>query len=227
MLWFLGTRRAAPHSSIRRPLGCRRLVWIGAASLSIAINGARDLRSSSCRRHRRSPGPPVWIRRTVERSAACGSSRSPSWCSASGASASSARVRRLQVRGLPPLIENIRFDLDYALGRIERSLLARFSGGKFDAVATDEMIRYVAETTAVRRRICVGFSGGSIGAWSTGEPDTILLEPPGHARIRSRTSGLRRHGPRADLKRDPPALVILRSSIGISAKRCRTRRSSS
>ena len=114
--------------------------------------------------------------------------------------------------GLPPLIENIRFDLDYALGRIERTAyLARFSGGKFDAVATDEMIRYVAETTRPSDAVFVfGFSGGSIGAWShRRSPTRFFWSRPVMLGFEAGRPGYDVAGLENDLQRDPPALVIL------------------
>jgi len=216
MLWFLGgvgtllalTRRSGDRSAVVA------FVWIGAASLSIAINGARDL-------------PQYFVQAAPALAWAAG-------LGFAGLSTRSAGMRLLAIAvvvlglwrvgveapalggfrfgGLPPLIENIRFDLDYAFGRIERSAyLARFSGGKFDAVATDEMIRYVAETTQPSDAVFVfGFSGGSIGAWShRRSPTRFFWSRPVMLGFEAGRPGYDVAGLEADLKRDPPALVIL------------------
>jgi hypothetical protein len=216
MLWFLGglgavlalTRRSGDRSAVVA------VVWIGAASLSIAINGARDL-------------PQYFVQAAPALAWAAG-------LGCAGLSGRSVAIRILAIAvvvlglwrvgveapgvagfrfgGLPPLIENIGFDLDYALGKIDRpAYLARFSGGKFDAVATDEMIRYVTETTRPEDAVFVfGFSGGSIGAWShRHSPTRFFWSRPVMLGFEAGRPGYDVAGLEDDLKRDPPALVIL------------------
>lgn len=216
MLWFLGgigallalTRRSGDRS------GVVAVVWIGAASLSIAINGARDL-------------PQYFIQAAPALAWAAGlgfaglSKRSVGMRFAAIAlvvlgfwrvGVEAPAFAGLRFGGLPPLVENIRFDLDYARGKIERSAyLARFSGGKFDAVATDEMIRYVTETTRPSDAVFVfGFSGGSIGAWShRRSPTRFFWSRPVMLGFEAGRPGYDVAGLEDDLNRDPPALVIL------------------
>lgn len=75
-------------------------------------------------------------------------------------------VYGLRLAGLPGLIENIRFDLAYWSGRIDRrTYLNRFGGDrpqdKYDALAVDDLARQLAATTRPDDRIYVfGFSPG-------------------------------------------------------------------
>ena len=236
MLWFLGgvgallalTRRSG------RPLGGgrARLDWRGvaldrhqrrarpAAVLRAGGTGARLGRRSGIRRtadaFRRHAAPRDRRRR----------------CSASGASASSARVRRLQVRRPAaahrehPLRSRLRPRQDRANGVPG----AVFRRQKFDAVATDETDSLRGgDDPAVGRCVRVWLLGRQ---HRRVEPPAqrvaILLEPPGDAGIRGRTSGLRRRRASSTIcSAIRRRSWFCRSTIGISAKRCRTRRSSS
>jgi hypothetical protein len=216
LLWFLGGIGAMLALVVRgrqRP-AVVALVWIGAASLSIAVNGARDL-------------PQYFVQAAPALAWAAG-------LGFAGLTALSPAVRYvaiglvvvgawrvgvepaafagLRLGGLPQLIENIRFDVDRARGTIDRTAyLARFSGGKFDAVATDEMIRYVAEATQPSDPVFVfGFSGGSIGAWSgRRSPTRFFWSRPVMLGFEAARPGYDVAGLLGDLERDPPKLVIL------------------
>ena len=216
LLWYLGGIGIvlALFRQPRERSAFVALIWVGAASLSIAVNGARDL-------------PQYFIQAAPALAFAVG-------LGFSGLSMRPPIVRYLTIGlvalglwrvgvetpgaaglrlgGLPELVENIRFDLDYGRGKIGRAAyLARFSAGKFDAVATDEMIRDVAETTQPSDSVFVfGFSGGSIGAWSKRRsPTRFFWSRPVMLGFEATRPGYDVAGLLSDLERDPPKLVIL------------------
>lgn len=215
MLWFLGgvgLVLALTRSDRRGAMAA--LVWLVAASLSIVVNGARDL-------------PQYFVQ------------AAPALAFAAGLGFSGLSTRALAVRilaiavlvlgfwrvgvetpglagfrlaGLPQLAQNIEFDVDRALGRVDdATYLSRFSQGKFDAAANDEMIRYVRSATTPTDSVLVfGFSGGSIGAWSERRsPTRFFWSRPVMIGFGDGRPGYGPEGLLRDLERDPPALVIL------------------
>jgi hypothetical protein len=70
----------------------------------------------------------------------------------------------MRLGSLPGLIDNVRYDLQYVRGRLDRDVyLSRFRGQKFDALEIDRLARYVRATTAREDPVFVfGFSGGSV-----------------------------------------------------------------
>jgi hypothetical protein len=215
MLWFLGgagtllalTRRPAQRAALVA------LVWIGAASLSIAVNGARDL-------------PQYFVQAAPALAFAAGlgfgelSTRAPAvrilavlvvvlglW-----RVGDEAPTLGFRLGGLPQLASNVMFDVDRALGRVDdATYLSRFSQGKFDAAANDEMIRYVRSATTENDGVLVfGFSGGSIGAWSERRsPTRFFWSRPIMIGFEDGRPGYGPTGLLHDLERNPPALVVL------------------
>lgn len=214
MLWFLGGVGLvlALTRADRRP-AVAALAWMAAASLSIAANGARDL-------------PQYFVQ------------AAPAFAFAAGLGFGGLSARHLVVRilaiaavvlglwrvgveaptlgfrlgGLPQLAQNIGFDISRALGRIDdAAYLSRFSQGKFDAAANDEMIRYVRSATTPKDSVLVfGFSGGSIGAWSERRsPTRFFWSRPVMIGFGNGQPGYGPDGLLRDLQRDPPALVVL------------------
>lgn len=167
MVWFLGAIGAlllVPRvRSSRSTLVA--LVWLGAAILSIAINGRRDLPNyfvqafpalalvasagfAGLGSYR------VWVRYAVTALLVAGLWRV----------GSDVPVWGLRLASLPGLVENVRYDLQYARGRLDRdTYLQRFNGKKHDALENERLVRYVRATTRPADPIFVfGFSGGSI-----------------------------------------------------------------
>jgi len=214
MLWFLGGVGLvlALTRADRRP-AMAALAWIAAASLSIAVNGARDL-------------PQYFVQ------------AAPALAFAAGLGFGGLPARGMPVRivaiaavvlglwrvgvetptlgfrlgGLPQLAQNVAFDLERAFGRVDdATYLSRFSQGKFDAAANDEMIRYVRDATMPKDSVLVfGFSGGSIGAWSERRsPTRFFWSRPVMIGFGDGQPGYGRDAFLRDLQRDPPALVVL------------------
>jgi hypothetical protein len=167
MLWFLGglgvlliARRVRRDGSV-----LVALAWMAAAVISIAVNGSRGL--------------PNYFMQAAPAMALCGSAGLASlrtyagwvrWAVAGLLLVAIARVGSdtpvwgLRLASLPGVIENVRYDLSYVRGRVDRdTYLRRFKGQKHDALEIDRLARYVRETTARGDRIFVfGFSGGSV-----------------------------------------------------------------
>jgi hypothetical protein len=174
MLWFVGGIGALlllPRVRSDRSTMVA-LAWLAAALLSIAINGRRDL-------------PNYFVQAF------------PALALAASAGFATLRVRRPAVRvavavllvlglwrvgsdtpvwgmrlaTLPGLVDNVRFDLQYVRGHIDRdTYLSRFNGKKHDAFENENLVRYVRASTAPGDSIFVfGFSGGSV-CWKSERP---------------------------------------------------------
>ncbi len=216
MIWFLGGLGAL-LAITRRPLDRRIWIatsWLVAATASIAVNGARNLPQYFVQ-----AGPALAFAAGV---GAAGWRSRPAWprYALVGVLAlglwrvgdETPSVAGLRLGGLPELVENLRFDVDAMRGRIDRSAyLARFSGGKMDAAATEEIARYVAATTGPADHLLVfGFSGGSICAWSERRSASrFFWSRPVMIEFAADHPGYGTAGLLTDLERDPPALVIL------------------
>lgn len=172
MLWYLGAIGAillAPRVRVNRSAFVA-LVWLFAALVSIAINGSRDL-----------PNYFVQAAPSLALTASVGFAGLVSYRPAAryGVAVllllglwrvgSDAPVWGLRLASLPGLVENARYDLDYARGRLDReTYLQRFSGKKHDALQNELLVRYVRATTDPGDSIYVfGFSGGSV-CWKSG-----------------------------------------------------------
>jgi hypothetical protein len=189
------------------------LSWLAATVLSIAINGHRDLPNYFVQAY-----PPLAMaaaaglaalqfNRPVLRLAVAVAIVLGIW-----KVGADTRTFGLRWAGVPSIVSNLRFDLDYWRGRMDReTYLRRFKGPKFDALAIDNLARHVRETTTPSDVIFVfGFSGGSVGFKSERESASrffwsrpILIEfaagEPGYG-----SAGLLN-----DLERRQPAIVAL------------------
>jgi hypothetical protein len=171
MLWFLGGAGVLialiPHRA--RRAGQLALMWILAALLSIVINGARDL-------------PQYFVQAAPALAWGAGAGLVAAWQTRRiylragvilltliglwRVGTDAPVVFGLRLAGLGGLAENIRFDLDYILGRISRpTYLSRFGGqrdqDKFVALDVDELATHVRNTTTPHESILVfGFSPG-------------------------------------------------------------------
>lgn len=215
MLWFLGGIGALLLLARARSRASTlvALAWLVSAILSIAINGHRDLpnyfvQANPALALAASAGlatlavSPRWIRAAVAVLILCGVWRV-------GADTT---VMGLRLASLPGLVENVRYDLSYAEGRITReAYLSRFKGVKFDALEIDRLARYARETTRPDESIYVfGFSGGSV-CWKSDRRSSsrfywsrpILIE------FDANRPGYGSEGLLSDLESRPPAIVAL------------------
>ncbi len=215
MLWFLGAIGALLLARRARSTGSAfvALAWLLAAVVSIAINGHRDLpnyfvQAAPALALAASAGfATLGTYRASVRYAVAALLLAGLW-----RVGSDAPVWGMRFASLPGLVENIRYDLQYARGRIDRdTYLSRFRGQKYDALEIDRLARYVRATTDPVDPVFVfGFSGGSI-CWKSERRSSsrffwsrpILIEfaadRPGYG-----SAGLLR-----DLQRAPPAVVAL------------------
>jgi hypothetical protein len=125
---------------------------------------------------------------------------------------SDAPVRGLRLASLPGLVENVRYDLSYVRGRVDRdTYLRRFKGQKFDALEIEQLARHVRVTTAPADPIFVfGFSGGSV-CWKSARVSSsrFFWSRPVIIEFAGDRPGYGSAGLLEDLERRPPAVVAL------------------
>lgn len=220
LLWYLGGvgLLAALLRREARVGGGLALAWTAASIASIAINGARDL-------------PQYFVQ------------AAPAFAYAAGVGLTSAwRSRRAGIRlvtvalvilglwrvgsdeplpggirlgSLPGLAANIRFDLDYLGGRVDRAAyLARFGGerdaDKFAAADVDELAGYVRLTTRDDETILVfGFSPGVYVQTGRTSASRFFWSRPVVVEFAADEPGYGPAGLLADLDSAPPALIAL------------------
>lgn len=215
MLWFLGGIGMA--LLVGRVWSSRSavvaLAWVAAGVLSVAINGQRDLpnyfvQANPALALTAAAGlaalamRPIWIRSGVALLLLAGVWR-----------VGDDPARSVRWGGLPGLVANLRFDLDYMRGRIDRpTYLARFSGEKkYDALEIETLSQYVRESTRPADPILVfGFSGGSV-CWKSERVSAsrFFWSRPVIIEFAADRPGYGSAGLLADLRRRPPVLVAL------------------
>jgi hypothetical protein len=220
VLWFLGGAGTVLAVTTRRArmAGVLAAAWIGAAVLSIAINGARDL--------------PQYF---VQAAPAMG------WAAGVGFAAafsSDSRTRRLvaalivlaacwrvgtdrpgaagfRFAGLPGLAANIRFDVNYLRGRIDRTTYLSHFGGqrdrdKFAALDVEQLASLVERTTRPDDTILVfGFSPGVYVKSGRQSASRFFWSLPVVTGFEAGRPGYGASGLLEDLQRARPALVAL------------------
>jgi hypothetical protein len=215
MIWFLGglgallaARRATSDRSTLVILG-----WVAAAIVSIAINGSRSLPNYFVQ-----AAPALALAASAGFAALRTYGAGVRWVVAMLLVAGFWRVGSdtplwgMRLASLPGLVTNVRYDLRYIRGEMERdAYLSRFKGQKHDALENDRLVRYVRETTAGTEPIFVfGFSGGSVGwkserrsssrfFWSRPVLIEFAAEYPGYGSV----------GLLEDLTLRPPVIVAL------------------
>jgi len=215
MLWFLGglgalllARRARSNKSTLVIFG-----WLLAAVVSIAVNGSRGL-----------PNYFVQANPALALAASAGFATLGAYglgvrcvtaallLAAMWRVGSDAPVWGLRLASLPGLVENVRYDLQYVRGRVDRdTYLRRFRGQKHNALENDELVRYVRETTASADPIFVfGFSGGSV-SWKSERASSsrFFWSRPVIIEFAADHPGYGSAGLLADLHLRPPAVVAL------------------
>lgn len=216
ILWYLGGLGVAllltsPSRSHRSVLVV--FAWLAAAVLSIVVNGQRDL-----------PNYFVQAFAPLALAASAGLATlayGAAWRRYAAVIlvlagfwrvGADAQYAGLRLAGLPGLVDNIRFDLAYLRGSIDRATyLTRFKGPKHDAFENDELARYVRDTTAITDPIYVfGFSGGSVG-WKSrrASASRFFWSHPILIEFAADRPGFGSRGLLADLELRRPVLVAL------------------
>jgi hypothetical protein len=168
MLWYLGGLGAMLMllAGGRRRSTAVALAWLAAAVLSIAINGQRDLPNYFAQ-----AGPALalvagagLVGAVRHRRPALGLAAAAAVAAGIWRVGAEEPVLGLRWGGLPGVVDNVRFDLDYARGAIDRdTYLDRFRGQKFDAREIDRLVRYIDGVTTPGQPVYVfGFLGGSV-----------------------------------------------------------------
>lgn len=189
------------------------LGWMAAAILSIAVNGQRDLPNYFVQAF----APLALVGAAGLATLASG----PRWLRYGAALVIVAGLWRvgadtpvagMRLAGLPGLVENVRYDIAYIGGDVDRgTYLRRFRGAKHDAYENDELARLIRETTGVDDRIYVfGFSGGSVG-WKSGRQSAsrFFWSHPVLIEFEAGRPGYGSAGLLADLRATGPVLVAL------------------
>lgn len=215
MLWFLGGLGAMLAVWRARSSASTLVVlaWLVAALTSIAINGARSL-----------PNYFVQAAPALALAAAVGFATlrmSTMWSRYAVAAllfaavwrvGSDAPVSGFRFAGVPGLVENLRHDLRYARGVIDRdAYLARFRGVKHDALENERLVRFIREHTAPDEPIYVfGFSGGSV-CWKSGRQSAsrFFWSRPVLIEFAADRAGYGSAGLLSELQQRPPAIVAL------------------
>jgi hypothetical protein len=214
-LWFLGgigalllARQARSNRSALVVLG-----WLAAAVLSIAINGGRSLPNYFVQAN-----PALALAGAAGLATLAASGRVLRFGVAVLLLAGVWRVGAdtpvwgLRMASLPSLLENVRYDLRYVRGHLDRdAYLSRFKGEKHDALEIATLVRHVRETTAPADPILVfGFSGGSV-LWNSARVSAsrFFWSRPVIIEFAAGYPGYGSAGLLSDLQRRPPALVVL------------------
>ena len=216
-LWFLGALGAllvVPQGRSNRSV-LVVLAWLAAAAVSIAVNGSRSLpnyfvQANPALALAASAGLfavlsyPIFVRYGVIALVLAGTWRvgadRPVW--------------GLRLWTLPGLVENVRYDLSYLRGHVDRdTYLRRFRGQKHDALENEQLVRDIVATTSPADRIFVfGFSGGSV-SWKSERQSAsrFFWSRPVLIEFASDVPGYGSAGLLADLRRNPPAVVALQN----------------
>lgn len=214
ILWFaggIGTLLLAARARTRASLVA--VAWVVAAMASVAINGSRGLPNYFVQ-----AAPALALVASAGLATLAGAR---TWLRVATAAVillglwrvgADAPVAGFRLAGMPGLVENLRFDLAYLRGTIDRdTYLDRFKGVKFHALEIDKLSRFINETTDPGDSVLVfGFSGGSVG-WRTGRPSPtrFFWSRPVTIDFAADRPGYGWKGLLADVSARPPALVAL------------------
>jgi hypothetical protein len=214
-LWFLGGLGAILIAGSARSSGSAAvaIAWVLSAVLSIAINGSRSLPNYFVQAN-----PALALAAAAGLSTIAGSSRVVRGAVAllliAGAwrVGSDAPVYGWRLASLPGLVDNVRYDMKYARGEVDReTYLARFKGQKHDALEVERLARLLhQETDAADPILVFGFSGGSV-LWK-GErrsASRFFWSRPVITGFEADRQGYGSQGLLADLQLRPPVKVVL------------------
>ena len=216
-LWFVGgvgavliARKARANGSAVVAIG-----WLLSAVLSIAINGGRSLPNYFVQAN-----PALALAAAAGLATVAGSSRvlrgavvllliAGAW-----RVGSDTPVYGWRLASLPGLVDNVRYDLQYVRGQIDRdTYLGRFKGPKHDALEVERLAHLLRERTDGSDPILVfGFSGGSV-LWKSERRSAsrFFWSRPVTIGFEADRPGYGSQGLLDDLQRRPPAMVALQS----------------
>jgi hypothetical protein len=215
MLWFLGGLGALLLIPAIRWQRSTWVVfaWLVAATLSIAINGSRSLPNYFVQANPAlALAASAGLATLVHRRAAIRIAVGMLLLAALWRVGPDAPVLGLRLASLPGLVDNLRFDLQYATGRINReTYLERFSGRKHNAYENEALVRFIRSTTSPFEPIFVfGFSGGSVGWMSERiSSSRFFWNHPILIEFAANEPGYGSAGLLEDLRRRPPSIVAL------------------
>jgi hypothetical protein len=187
--------------------------WVAAAIVSIAINGGRSLPNYFVQAN-----PALALAASAGLATLVGASRWIRYAVAVlllGALwrvGSDAPVWGLRLASIPGFVQNVRYDLGYIRGAMDRdTYLSRFRGQKHDALENEQLVRYVRRATTPADAIFVfGFSGGSV-CWLSERVSSsrFFWSRPVTTEFAADHPGYGSQGLLADLERRPPAILAL------------------
>jgi len=220
LLWYLGGAGLV-GAVLRREARSAGLVgigWAAAAIASIAVNGARDL-------------PQYFVQAAPAFAFAAGVGLRAVWDSRRPVfravlvvlvvaglwrvGTDEPLAGGIRLASLPGLVENLRFDLAYLDGRIDREMyLARFGGqrdsDKFAAADIEELTAYVRTSTADHDPILVfGFTPGAYVKAHRVSASRFFWSRPIVVEFATGRPGYGPAGLLADLEATPPQLIAL------------------
>ncbi|MCC6990138.1 MAG: hypothetical protein IT181_14125, partial [Acidobacteria bacterium] len=217
LLWFLGGAGClialAGRDRWHRRTALVAAGWFAAAILSIALNGARDLPQYFVQ-----AGPALAFLTATGTAAALAGGRLLKTLAIAVAVLGVWRVGTqppvggLRWGGLPEAYENIRFDLQYMRGRIDRhAYLARFTGAqKYDAAESDALAALVRETTTPDETIFVfGFAPAVYLEAERLSASRFFWSRPVVLEFAADEPGYGSRGLLADLQAAEPAIIAL------------------
>jgi hypothetical protein len=196
------------------------LGWCAAASASILVNGARDLPQYFIQAH---PALALAAAAGLAPLVARDSPRALRLTLAAFVLLGLWRVGDepipVRLAAQPGVVENTRFDLDYALGRIDRSTyLARFqqrTDAKYVPLAADALASRIEATTRPADTILVfGFAGSVYVHSHRRSASRFFWSRPVEVEFAAAQSGYGSAGLFADLTHESPSVVALQKHWG-------------
>jgi hypothetical protein len=207
-LWWLGGLGCATLVALTL---ARRLylvvpVWVAAACMSIAVNGSRGL-------------PQYFVQAWPALALASGLMLALVWPRISlllrVAVIALVATGVWRVTPIPKGLDNTRHDLQALLGQLPReTYLERFgrheAGDKYDALAVDQLGRYLRERTSPGDRVLVfGFSPGALVDGQRASASRFFWSRPVIVGFRDGTPGYGAAGLLAELERTRPSVIVL------------------
>lgn len=217
MLWFLGLAGIVALAVVGwrrdRALAAVLLAWLGAAVVSILVNGARNL-------------PQYFVQAAPVLALACAAGFILMWRSGRIGQLVTvvivvtglwrvgvdAPVAGLRWGALPQMMANVAFDVRYLGGRVPRAeYLSRFVGAqKYNAAAVDDLSGYIAHTTTPGEHILVfGFAPAVYLESHRPSASRFFWSRPVILEFAAAHDGYGSRGLLADLIRTRPAVVAL------------------
>lgn len=205
-LWLLGGGGCAVllAASFRSPERLIAVAWVGAACMSIAINGSRDLpqyfiqAAPALALAAAWAGKVLWSRRAL----------------VNGVCALAIGIAVWRVNDFTKLVDNTSHDAKYMLGRMSRpEFLARYGDRtmrKYSALAVEELGDFLGARTSPDDRVYIfGFSCGAYVKAERASASRFFWSRPVIVGFNDGVAGYGVSGLLDDLRRTAPAIVAL------------------